>query len=154
MLVVFLFIYVDITVDTTYLQNGFLFGTNADGMQYDAQIDNEGVGNFNQNARQQGGTIGGTNVNWDASWIVATNKGDFGWSAEFEIPLKSIRFIPGINKTWGINFQRNISKNSETSYWASLPLGFDSQQIEVPISDLNLDCLTSPYCYSSFDACF
>ena len=28
-------------------QNGFLFGTNSDGMQYDAQIDNEGIGNFN-----------------------------------------------------------------------------------------------------------
>ena len=122
------------------LQNGFLFGTNADGMQYDAQIDNEGVGNFNQNARQQGGTIGGTNVNWDASWIVATNKGDFGWSAEFEIPLKSIRFIPGINKTWGINFQRNISKNSETSYWASLPLGFDIKRVSIAgkLNGLNL----------------
>ena len=36
--------------------NGFLFGTNAQGMEYDAQIDNEGKGNFNAN-RQQGGVI-------------------------------------------------------------------------------------------------
>ena len=42
-------------------QNGFLFGTNALGMEYDAQIDNEGKGNFNAN-RQQGGVIGGTNL--------------------------------------------------------------------------------------------
>ena len=48
-------------------QNGFLFGTNADAMQFDAQIDNEGAGNFNNN-RQQGGVVGGTNINWDASW--------------------------------------------------------------------------------------
>ena len=47
-------------------QNGFLFGTNADGMEYDAQIDNEGQGNFSAN-RQQQGVIGGTNINWDAS---------------------------------------------------------------------------------------
>lgn len=46
-------------------QNGFLFGTNADGMEYDAQIDREGEGNFSAN-RQQGGVVGGTNINWDA----------------------------------------------------------------------------------------
>jgi len=112
-------------------QNGFLFGTNADGMQYDAQIDNEGVGGFNQNARQKGGTLGGTNLNWDASWEVKTSKGDFGWSAEFSIPLRSLRFLPGENKTWGLNFQRNISKNSEISYWASLPLGFDIKRVSI-----------------------
>jgi len=113
------------------LQNGFLFGTNADGMQYDAQIDNEGVGSFNQNARQKGGTLGGTNVNWDSSWEVKTSRGDFGWSAEFAIPLKSLRFLPGENKTWGLNFQRNISKNSEISFWASLPLGFDIKRVSI-----------------------
>ena len=79
-------------------QNGFLFGTNADGMEYDAQIDNEGEGNFSAN-RQQEGVVGGTNINWDASWEVKTKKGNFGWSAEFAIPLRSIRFNGGENKT-------------------------------------------------------
>ena len=111
-------------------QNGFLFGTNADGMEYDAQIDNEGEGNFSAN-RQQGGVVGGTNINWDASWEVKTKKGDFGWSAEFAIPLRSIRFNGGDNKTWGINFQRNISKRSETAYWANLPLGFDIKRLSL-----------------------
>jgi hypothetical protein len=113
------------------LQNGFLFGTNSDGMQYDAQIDNEGIGSFNPNSRQKGGTLGGTNVNWDSSWEVKTIKGDFGWSAEFSIPLRSLRFLTGDNKTWGVNFQRNISKNSETSFWASLPLGFDIKRLSI-----------------------
>jgi len=111
-------------------QNGFLFGTNADGMEYDAQIDNEGQGNFNAN-RQQGGVIGGTNVNWDASWKVKTEVGDYGWSAEFAIPLRSLRFASGDNQTWGINFQRNISKLNETAYWASLPLGFDMKRLSL-----------------------
>ncbi|MGB1455356.1 MAG: DUF5916 domain-containing protein [Flavobacteriaceae bacterium] len=111
-------------------QNGFLFGTNADGMEYDAQIDNEGEGNFSAN-RQQGGVVGGTNINWDASWEVKTKKGDFGWSAEFAIPLRSIRFNGGNNKTWGVNFQRNISKRSETAYWANLPLGFDIKRLSL-----------------------
>ena len=111
-------------------QNGFLFGTNADGMEYDAQIDNEGSGNFSAN-RQQGGVVGGTNINWDASWEVKTEKGNYGWSAEFAIPLRSIRFNGGENKTWGINFQRNISKRSETAYWANLPLGFDIKRVSL-----------------------
>ena len=111
-------------------QNGFLFGTNADGMEYDAQIDNEGEGNFSAN-RQQGGVVGGTNINWDASWEVKTEKGDYGWSAEFAIPLRSIRFNGCENKTWGINFQRNISKRSETAYWANLPLGFDIKRLSL-----------------------
>ena len=105
-------------------QNGFLFGTNSSGMEYDAQIDNEGVGNRTAQ-RQQGGVIGGTNLNWDASWVVRTEVGDYGWSAEFAIPLNSIRFSPGENKTWGINFQRNISKNHEVSFWAPLPVGIN-----------------------------
>ena len=111
-------------------QNGFLFGTNASGMEYDAQINNEGEGNFSSN-RQQGGVIGGTNINWDASWEVKTESGDYGWSAEFSIPLRSIRFNSGTDKIWGINFQRNISKRSETSYWANLPLGFDIKRLSL-----------------------
>ena len=123
-------------------QNGFLFGTNADGMEYDAQIDNEGSGNFSAN-RQQGGVVGGTNINWDASWVVKTEKGDYGWSAEFAIPLRSIRFNGGENKTWGINFQRNISKRSETAYWANLPLGFDIKRVSLAGKMHGLD-LKSP----------
>ena len=111
-------------------QNGFLFGTNADGMEYDAQIDREGQGNFSAN-RQQGGVIGGTNLNWDASWEVKTEVGDYGWSAEFAIPLRSLRFRSGTNRTWGINFQRNISKNTETAFWAELPLGFDIKRVSL-----------------------
>lgn len=120
-------------------QNGFLFGTNAQGMEYDAQIDNEGKGNFNAN-RQQGGVIGGTNLNWDATWKVKSQLGDYGWSAEFAIPFRSLRFAPGKNKTWGLNFQRNISKNTETAYWTSLPLGFDMKRLSLAgnLSGLNL----------------
>lgn len=120
-------------------QNGFLFGTNSNGMEYDAQIDNEGQGNFSAN-RQQGGVIGGTNINWDASWTVKTETGDYGWSAEFAIPLRSLRFNSGENQTWGINFQRNISKNTETTFWAALPLGFDIKRLSLAgkIHGLNL----------------
>lgn len=120
-------------------QDGFVFGTNSVGTQYDAQVDNEGQGNFNNN-RQQGGTIGGFNLNWDASWEVASQVGDYGWSAEFAIPFKTIRFSPGANQTWGINFQRNIQKTNETTYWAPLPIGLNLYRLSLAgdLSGLNL----------------
>ncbi len=120
-------------------QNGFVFGTNTVGIQYDGQVDNEGQGNFNQN-RQQGGVIGGFNLNWDTSWEVETEVSPYGWSAEFAIPLKTLRFATGDNVTWGINFQRNIQKSNEVSYWASLPLAFNLYRLSVAgdLTGLNL----------------
>ena len=109
-------------------QNGFIFGTNSLGVEYDAQVDNEGQGNFNAN-RQQGGTIGGFNLNWDAAFEVKAKVGDFGWSAEFAIPLRTIRFQAG--KDWGINFRRNIRKSNEIVYWASLPIGFSLNRLSL-----------------------
>lgn len=111
-------------------RNGFMFGTNPIGVEYDAQVDNEGQGNFNAN-RQQGGTIGGFNLNWDASWKVKTQVGDYGWSAEFAIPLRTLRFAEGPDKVWGINFRRNIRKNNEVSYWAPMPVVFDLKRISM-----------------------
>ena len=111
-------------------QNGFVFGTNSMGVEYDGQVDNEGQGNFNQN-RQQGGTIGGFNLNWDASWEVKSQIGEYGWSAEFAIPLNTIRFNTGDNQTWGINFQRNIRKTNEIAFWASLPIGLNIYRLSL-----------------------
>lgn len=118
-------------IDTYFdRQNGFVFGTNTVGIEYDAQVDNEGQGNFNNN-RQQGGVIGGFNLNWDASWVVATEVGDYGWSAEFMIPLKTIRFKSGEDLKWGFNFQRNISKNNEIDFWSPLPLTFELRRLSL-----------------------
>lgn len=118
-------------------QNGFIFGTNSLGIEYDAQVDNEGQGNFNAN-RQQGGTIGGFNLNWDAAFEVKSKVGEFGWSAEFAIPLRTIRFQAG--KDWGINFRRNIRKTNEIAYWASLPIGFSLNRLSLAgtLTGLNL----------------
>ena len=120
-------------------QNGFLFGTNSLGVEYDGQVDNEGQGNFGTR-RQQGGVIGGFNINWDASWTVKAQVGDYGWSAEFAIPFRTLRFNTGDNQTWGINFQRNIRKNIEVAYWAPLPLTFDIKRLSLAgkIHGLNL----------------
>ncbi len=118
-------------------QNGFMFGTNSLGVEYDAQVDNEGQGNNNAN-RQQGGTIGGFNLNWDGSWEVRSSVGDYGWSAEFAIPFRTLRFQAG--KDWGINFRRNIRKNNEIAFWSTIPLGLDLKRLSLAgtLTGLNL----------------
>lgn len=120
-------------------QNGFIFGTNPIAIEYDGQVDNEGQGIQSVN-RQQPGVIGGFNLNWDASWTVKSSVGDYGWSAEFAIPLRTLRFASGQDQTWGINFQRNIRKTNEIVYWAPLPIQFDLKRLslEGTLTGLNL----------------
>jgi len=95
-------------------QNGYVFGTNAAGIEYDGQVINEGTAGANNFGD------GGFNKNWDGSWIVRSTMGDFGWSAEFEIPFRTLRFGSGESQDWGINFQRNIRRNNEVVFWAPL----------------------------------
>jgi hypothetical protein len=123
-------------------QNGFIFGTNSLGIEYDGQVDNEGQGNNSQN-RQQQGTIGGFNLNWDAAFVVKSLVGEFGWSAEFAIPLRTLRFASGKNQTWGFNCQRNIRKTNEIAYWAALPIQFDLKRLSLGGNLTGLD-LQSP----------
>ena len=88
-------------------QNGFVFGTNAAGIEYDGQVTREGSGNA-------------FNLNWDGTWQVKSKIFAEGWSAEFEIPFRTLRYGPGQAQDWGINFQRNIRNNNEVVYWAPL----------------------------------
>ena len=94
-------------------QNGFVFGTTPAGIEYDAQVTNEGAGGFR-------GGGGGFNLNWDTTWEVDAQISDIGWSAEFEIPFTALRFGALDQQTWGINFQRNIRRNYEEAFWAPL----------------------------------
>ena len=105
----------------TYLdgQNGFVFGTNPAGIEYDAQVSNEGSGGFG--GRQQSGSGGGFNINWDGSWEVQTAIDEHGWSAEFEIPFRTLRFPREAEQVWGLNIQRNVRRRNERAYWTRMP---------------------------------
>ncbi|MGH1362168.1 MAG: DUF5916 domain-containing protein [Calditrichia bacterium] len=105
-------------------QNGFLFGTNPAGIEYDAQISNEGEGGF-------GSGSGGFNLNWDGAWEVKAQINETGWSAEFAIPFRTLRFSNAENQIWGLNFQRNIRRRNESSYWVKLPRQFNIQKISL-----------------------
>src|SRR5918995_6339202 len=103
--------------------NGFVFGTNPAGIEYDGQVTNEGQGGggLGSSQRTQAGSGGGFNVNWDGAWTVRARITDVGWTAEFAIPFRTLRFPPGMNQTWGVNFQRNIRRRNERAYWAPIP---------------------------------
>lgn len=114
-------------------KNGFVFGTTPSGVAYDGQVTNEGSGSF-------GSGGGAFNLNWDTSWNVVSRVGDFGWSAEFEIPFRSLRYGKETVQTWGINFQRNIRRNNEVAYWAPLSRQFNLYRVSEAgaLTDLRL----------------
>jgi hypothetical protein len=95
-------------------QNGYVFGTNPAGVEFDGQVVREG-----QNQIISGGE-GGLNLNWDTSWTVRAALSDIGWSAEMEIPFASLRFGASEVQTWGFNFERRIRRNNEIAFWAPL----------------------------------
>ncbi|MBT8080258.1 MAG: carbohydrate binding family 9 domain-containing protein [Gammaproteobacteria bacterium] len=95
-------------------QNGFVFGTNAAGLEYDGQVVREGSGG------DFGSGGGGFNLNWDGTWAVEAQISDIGWSAEFAIPFKTLRYGADDEQVWGVNFQRNIRRNNEITFWAPL----------------------------------
>jgi len=111
-------------------QNGFVFGTNPAGLEHDGQVTNEGEGGGSTGPpgpgqrRAQSGAGAGYNLNWDTSFSVATNRGDYGWSAEFAIPLRTLRYASGKPQTWGLNFQRNIRRKREEVFWSPVSRAF------------------------------
>ncbi|MEO5742114.1 MAG: DUF5916 domain-containing protein, partial [Vicinamibacterales bacterium] len=80
---------------------------------------------------QAGGSGGGFNINWDGSWQVESQTFAGGWSAEFAIPFRTLRYPARDVQEWGINFQRNIRRRNETSYWSPLPRQYDLNRVSL-----------------------
>ena len=119
-------------------QNGFVFGTNPAGVEYDGQLTNEGQGSGRLGgggraggSQQQRGSGGGFNLNWDGVWQVSSRISGVGWTAEFAIPLRTLRYPAGETQTWGVNFQRNIRHRNEEAYWAPLPRQFNINRLSL-----------------------
>ena len=119
-------------------QNGFVFGTNPAGIEYDGQVSNEGQGSGRMGgggsgggSQQQRGSGGGFNVNWDGAWQVEAQVTEIGWTAEFAIPFRTLRYPGGSSQTWGVNFQRNIRHRNERSFWAPLPRQFNLNRLSL-----------------------
>lgn len=92
--------------------NGFAFGSNAAGAQWDGML------------------YGGNSVdlNWDNKWQSVVKNYDNRWILEMAIPFKSIRYKKDISK-WGINFSRLDLKTSEKSSWAPVSRQFPTASL-------------------------
>ena len=104
-------------------QNAFVFGTNPFGIEYDGQVMAEG-----QSGR---GWSGGVNTDWNADFTVRAQTTQRGWEAEFAIPLKTLRYNPGEERTWGVNVMRNIRRKNEQVFLAPVPRGYRLQRVSV-----------------------
>jgi hypothetical protein len=87
-------------------RNAFVFATNANGAEFDALITDESPA---------------WNMDWRGLWKVASARTSEGWSAEFEIPFRSLRYpeYGGAEKSWGFNALRLIRRRNEQSLWTS-----------------------------------
>ena len=77
-----------------------LFGVTAAGVQFDALLEGDD-----------------DDDSWDAVWTSSVRVTPQGWIAELRIPLSQLRFS-GDERSWGVNFQRQIPRLGEESFWA------------------------------------
>lgn len=84
-------------------RNGMIFATNANGAEYDALLTDQND----------------VNVDWRGVWEVASEITAEGWSTEFAIPLKTLRYATGGDPLWGFNVFRMIRGKNEEVLWRS-----------------------------------
>jgi hypothetical protein len=61
----------------------------------------------------------GSNISksWDGIWEARVSRHAQGWSAEIQIPFRTLNFNPA-SEEWGINFQRTIRRKNEELLWS------------------------------------
>ncbi|TAE29815.1 MAG: hydrolase [Cytophagales bacterium] len=92
--------------------NGFAFGVNAVGAQWDALL-------------FEGGKA---NLSWDNKWTSVTRNYPDRYVVEMAIPFKTIRYKKGITR-WGANFSRQDLTSTEKSAWAPVPRQFPTASL-------------------------
>ncbi|MBI4520449.1 MAG: carbohydrate binding family 9 domain-containing protein, partial [Gemmatimonadetes bacterium] len=86
-------------------RNAMVFATNPNGAEFEALITDEG--------RE-------FNVDWRAVWEVAAQRVPEGWSAEFAIPLRTLRYpAEAGDAPWGLNIYRVIRRKNEEVLWSA-----------------------------------
>mgnify|MGYP002074158395 CR=1 FL=1 len=92
--------------------NGFTFGANAEGAQWDGLLFDGGS----------------ANLSWDNKWTSAVLTEEDRWVFEMAVPFKTIRYKQGIRE-WGVNFSRLDLKTTEKSAWAPVPRQFPTASL-------------------------
>ncbi len=87
-------------------RNGYNFSVSPLGSKRDLQFFNEGAD---------------ANRNWNAVWHIETRIQEDGWTAEYAIPFKSLRFSRDEEQVWGVQFYRSIRRLNESTSWMPIP---------------------------------
>ncbi len=96
-------------------RTAFEFGLNAAGVQHDIRrFDDDNV-----------------DWNWDAAWDGNAEINAIGWTAEWRIPFRELRFSSAEEMIWGLQFYRELPRHNNElsvwSYWSQGDEGFVSQ---------------------------
>ncbi len=92
--------------------NGFTFGVNAAGAQWDGLL-------------YEGGKA---NLSWDNKWTSVVRNYPDRYVVELAIPFKTLRYKKGISR-WGINFSRLDLKTTEKSSWTPIQRQFPTASL-------------------------
>ena len=92
--------------------NGFTFGSNAMGAQWDGLM-------------FEGGNV---DLSWENKWESAVTNTEDQWVFEMAVPFKTLRYKKGIRE-WGVNFSRLDLKMAEKSAWAPVPRQFPTASL-------------------------
>jgi hypothetical protein len=133
-----------LVIDTFYdRRSGFFFQTNPLGALREGEVSDERT----------------INPDWNTVWDVKAAQDDEGWTVEFVIPFKSLRYRAAGPQVWGFNVQRSVRWKNERSYLAGVPASYGGRGInklssaatlvglEVPAQGRNLEI--KPYAISS-----
>lgn len=94
------------------LTNGYTFGANAAGAQWDGLL-------------YEGGKA---NLSWDNKWTSAVRTYDDRYELEIAIPFTTMRYKSGSSE-WGVNFSRLDLKTAEKSSWTPIPRQFPTASL-------------------------
>jgi hypothetical protein len=86
-------------------RTGYFFGVSACGAYNDGTYNNDEWGDDS----------------WDGIWEAKAHIDSLGWTAEIRIPFSQLRFHNTDVQTWGINFERFLSRKNENSFAAYTP---------------------------------
>ena len=95
---------VELLIDSFHDHRGaFVFGTNPRGAMWDAQLVD----------------LDDLNQDWNGIWDVVVTRDDSGWTAEFRIPFRTLRFRGAADLRFGFNVRRFIRRKNEEDLWRS-----------------------------------
>jgi hypothetical protein len=99
-------------------QRGYRFAINAYGVQGDALVASGGTG-----AAAAASASGPGDLSWNVLFASAGMLTSDGWTAEFAVPFKSLRYPArgtGEAHQWGMQIERDIEGKDESVVWAPL----------------------------------